>query len=149
VRVHAAASAGSAGQGSERARHCITPAATSMMPAVIKSAILCSDSQTICGKVVTNPAIAAPAPMETSSAGSAQQINVPPLVNSDKNETSVFCLSAGSSPVFFTTCLLAVFDFFRQRIKCFFATRNRFHDIACVGNFGFDGGIWDIFAFFQ
>ena len=91
VRVQAAASVGSIGQGRLRARHCIAPAMTSMKPATPNTQALCSDSQTICGNIPTKPANAAPAPKETRSAGRAQQISVPPLVNSDTNEAARVC----------------------------------------------------------
>jgi hypothetical protein len=75
----------------------MTPAANSITPAIANSGTLCSDNHTICGNVVTSPAIAAPAPTDTNNAGNAQQINVLPLVKSDRNEAAAFCFSAGSS----------------------------------------------------
>jgi hypothetical protein len=68
-----------------------------MTPAIANNGTLCSDNHTICGNVVTKPAIAAPAPIDTSNAGKAQQINVLPLVNSDSNDATAFCFNAGSS----------------------------------------------------
>jgi hypothetical protein len=85
----------------------MTPAASSMAPAIANNGTLSSDSHTICGHVVTKPAIAAPAPIDTSSAGKAQQISVLPLVNNDRNDAAAFCFSAGSSDEFVAiTCSL-------------------------------------------
>lgn len=80
-RVHAAARAGSAGHGSVRACHRIAPDSASMPNATPNTTALCSDSQISCGTAVTNPASAAPAPKATITAGSAQQIKVPPLAS--------------------------------------------------------------------
>lgn len=55
-----------------------------------KTSNLFSDAQTSCGKVVTNPTIDAPRPIETNSAGNAQQIKVLADVNKLKNETHIF-----------------------------------------------------------
>lgn len=51
---------------------------------------LFSDSQIKEGKVETNPTMVAPSPMETSRAGSAQQISVLIEVNKLKNEIQIF-----------------------------------------------------------
>ena len=74
---HAEASNGSAGHGANRTRHCKTPATTSIMAATPKTIPLLADSHTICGTVDTRPESAAPAPIPTSNAGSAQQTSVP------------------------------------------------------------------------
>jgi len=85
VRVHAAASAGSIGQGSVRARHCIKPASASIAAASAKIVSLCSDNQTICGNTAITLDNAAPAPSVTSIAGNAQHSNVPLLVHNDSS----------------------------------------------------------------
>ena len=86
VEVHKAASAGSSGQGRLRARHCNRPDASNMIPATPNTGPLWSENQTSCGTADTSDDKAAPAPIDTSSAGSAQQIKVLPLVNSDSME---------------------------------------------------------------
>lgn len=58
------------------------PDIVSMIPAKMNKPTLCSESQINCGKVLTNPITAAPAPMETSNAGNAQQSKVPNEPNS-------------------------------------------------------------------
>ena len=52
------------------------PETKSMVPANIKSGILCSDSQISCGTLLTRPASEVPAPSATISTGRAQQISV-------------------------------------------------------------------------
>ncbi len=81
--MHAAASAGSAGHGAKRARHWKTPAIASIVPAAVKSPTLCSTSHTSCGTAPTREASAAPAPIATSAAGSAQHTWVPRLVKTE------------------------------------------------------------------
>lgn len=88
VRLHAAASAGSAGQGNERARHCIAPASISITAASEKIAALCSDSHTICGNMAITLDNAAPAPIATNNAGNAQHTKVPLLVSNDSSEAN-------------------------------------------------------------
>ena len=61
-----------------------------MMNDPAKTGSLCSDNQMSDGKVVTNPTIVAPNPIETKSAGSAQQISVLIEVNKLKNEIQIF-----------------------------------------------------------
>lgn len=89
VRMQAAASAGSAGQGSERARHCMNPAMASMTVAATNRLSLCSDSHTSCGTADTSDDNAAPAPSVTSKAGNAQHTSVPLLVNSDSSAANL------------------------------------------------------------
>ena len=55
-----------------------------------KTKSLFSDNQINEGKVETNPTIVAPRPIETKSAGRAQQIKVLIDVNKLKNETHIF-----------------------------------------------------------
>ena len=58
-----------------------TPENASMAPAKTNSRSLCSDIQTSCGTALTRLAMTAPAPIETSSAGSAQHKSVPSELN--------------------------------------------------------------------
>lgn len=78
-RAQVWARAGSAGQGSERARHRSTPDKASIAKASPNTPALCSESQINCGTAVTSPAKAAPAPKATMTAGNTQQISVPLL----------------------------------------------------------------------
>lgn len=55
-----------------------------------KTGSLFSDNQMSDGKVVTNPTIVAPKPIETNSAGRAQQIRVLIEVNKLKKEIQIF-----------------------------------------------------------
>lgn len=52
------------------------PDVVSMIPEKINKPTLCSESQMSCGNVLTSPITAAPAPIETSKAGNAQQNKV-------------------------------------------------------------------------
>ena len=107
MNMQALACCGSAGQGSDLARHCMMPASRSIKPAKANIAFLCCDTHTICGRLLTKPARVAPAPIETSSAGKAQQISVPLLVNSDTQTNTKFCFSpaAGLMLVWFNSCI--------------------------------------------
>jgi hypothetical protein len=92
-REHVLARAGSAGQGSRRACHSSAPDRASIPSAKPNTHSLRSDSQTNCGTADTNPAKAAPAPNDTITAGSTQQINVPPLAISVRKLTPTFLRS--------------------------------------------------------
>ena len=74
-------SAMSTGHGACRARHCASPPTLNISPAKPNTISLYSLTQTIPGKTETSVDSAAPAPNDTSSAGSAQQISVPELAN--------------------------------------------------------------------
>ena len=88
ILIQACANAGSTGHGSLIARHCIKPATINIMAAVKNTGSLCSENHTSCGTFAINDDNAAPAPTATSSAGIAQQINVPPLVNNASSEAA-------------------------------------------------------------
>lgn len=88
--VQARASSGSIGQGKKRARYCMYTLALNMMNDPEKTGSLFSDNQISDGKVETNPTIVAPRPIDTNSAGSAQQISVLIEVNKLKNDIQMF-----------------------------------------------------------
>ena len=71
----------SKGQGRKRARYCIMPAMISAIAAKPKITPLYCVKVTSHGADETRPASAAPAPILTNKAGSAQQIRVPDAVN--------------------------------------------------------------------
>ena len=117
----------------------------------MKSPVLCSDNQMSCGKVVTKPAMAAPAPSETSSAGSAQQSRVLPLVKSDKNDAATLCFSPASSVARGSVMVSSFgrFDLGAYGVKAVIRAINRFHHVARIGDFGFDGGVRYVLAVFE
>ena len=52
------------------------PDTVSITPEKINNPILCSDNHTSCGTALTSPITVAPAPIETRTAGNAQQNKV-------------------------------------------------------------------------
>lgn len=81
-RLHAFALAGSAGHGRFLACHCQAPDAANTNPAIVNTIALLAPIQVIPGTASIKPAITAPMPTLTNSAGSAQQISVDNDVNS-------------------------------------------------------------------
>src|SRR5215471_7427398 len=75
-RIQDFARTGSAGQRARRLRHAETPASISMTPENANNGFLCSESQTSCGTAAITLASAAPAPIDVSNAGIAQQSKV-------------------------------------------------------------------------
>ena len=92
--VQARAKSISTGQGILRARYCITVLKKSMANETEKTKILCSETQIKAGNVDTNPTNVAPIPIETKSAGSAQQIKVLKDVNKLKKGMRIALLFA-------------------------------------------------------
>ena len=84
ARMHCLANNLSAGQGNCLALYCKNPATTINIVATRKTLFLYFEIQTISGKTATNELKAAPAPIATKKAGSAQHTMVPVLVKRDK-----------------------------------------------------------------
>ena len=79
--MHAYACFLSAGHGMNLERYCIIPEIISIINAPINIGILYVERIINCGNIEINEPRAAPAPIETNRAGSAQQNIVPVLVN--------------------------------------------------------------------
>jgi len=72
---------GSMGQGAFLLTHLTMPPSNISIPAILKIKILYLEKISNWGTLEINPAKTAPDPMVTKSAGKAQQIKVPKLVN--------------------------------------------------------------------
>ena len=79
--MHAYACFLSAGHGMNLERYCIIPEIISIINAPINIGILYIEKIINCGNIEISELSAAPAPIETNRAGSAQQNIVPVLVN--------------------------------------------------------------------
>jgi len=84
LAVQARAKSGSIGHGAFRFVKIRSALPKIIKPETLKTRILFSESQTICGNTPINPANAAPIPIETKRLGSAQQIMVPKDENNDR-----------------------------------------------------------------
>lgn len=88
--VQARASFGSIGQGRNLARYCIYELTANMTNEEEKTRSLFSESQMSPGNAETSPTIVAPRPIDTKSAGRAQQMSVLIEVNKLKKEIQMF-----------------------------------------------------------
>ena len=79
--AHNFASIGSIGQGAFLLTQRTMPPSNISIPAILKIKILYLDNTSNWGTLEISPANTAPDPMVTKSAGKAQQIKVPKLVN--------------------------------------------------------------------
>ena len=110
------------GQGAFLLTHLTMPPSNISIPAILKIKILYLEKMSNWGTLEINPAKTAPDPMVTKSAGKAQQIKVPKLVNKLIKGTIISFLDVA--------LILKLFSInFRNVITCIY--KEVFYDVIC------------------